>query len=521
MDEEYVLSDTDHVMQNGEPDIGETQPTISNQCIIPDPPTECLYSSWKSLIPTLVLPFLNYTFRMLGKPLPPYSPYILLCKENNCEWKLTKILCLLFNCEWLLVIAQNLTVCRFFHHRSCKLQVLHCCPSSCPWPSQPRMAISINLLVFYCSLFEWSCDAINALTSALHSDYVRWGFCMVNKHVCFASTRWLFCYVTASQNEAIHEPFQCSLGFSVQWFDILHMEVKWRIEVSLQVLQGSVLICSCFPLIWDFCLINIPIHLTNACAHTHTIFVANCLSLCGLWAIQLGSASNTFNAVFDSLACLLKMIGCIILYILSSERPRGTLRETSQLLVPPFPNSQWCSTCPPDALYVQCQFIAKTKEDIHPPQGTHNVDGFVHSPPSSRAGSSDCELRSPVTSRRELNGEASVLLTEEDKEAAEALPYILVDETLPLLPPRVEDTRTKTEPCEHSLHRSSQQYCSQSHLDCRWAILSLESCQTTIHSVTPFLYWQYCSMPSYLCTRQLPFQSSYLHYYWAAFCLNP
>jgi len=99
MDEEYVPSDTDHVMQDGEPDISETQPTMSNRHIIPDPPAEHLYSSWKSLIPTLVLPFLNYTSRMLGKPLPSYSPYILLCKENNCEQKITKILCLLFDRE--------------------------------------------------------------------------------------------------------------------------------------------------------------------------------------------------------------------------------------------------------------------------------------------------------------------------------------------------------------------------------------------------------------------------------------
>jgi len=165
--------------------------------------------------------------------------------------------------------------------------------------------------------------------------------------------------------------------------------------------------------------------------------------------------------------------------------------------------------------------LTKQRKTSTPPQGTHNVDGFVHSPTSPRASSSDHELRSPVTSRRELDGEASVLLTKEDEEAAEeALWYILVDETLPPPPPRVEDTRTE-KPHEPSLHHSSQRYRSQSHLDCRWAVLSSESCRTTIHSVAPFLYWQYCSTPSYLCARRLPFQSSYLHYYWAAFCLNP
>ncbi|KAI6021175.1 hypothetical protein EDC04DRAFT_2575647, partial [Pisolithus marmoratus] len=35
-------------------------------------------------------------------------------------------------------------------------------------PSQPHMAVSVELLGFYHALFEQSCDAINALMSALH-----------------------------------------------------------------------------------------------------------------------------------------------------------------------------------------------------------------------------------------------------------------------------------------------------------------------------------------------------------------
>ena len=99
MDEEYVPSDTDHDMQDGEQDIGGTQLTMSNWHIIPDPPAEHLYNSWKPLIPTLILPFLNYMSRMLGKLLPPCSPSISPCKQNDCEQKIVKILCLLFDCE--------------------------------------------------------------------------------------------------------------------------------------------------------------------------------------------------------------------------------------------------------------------------------------------------------------------------------------------------------------------------------------------------------------------------------------
>ena len=99
MDEEYVPSDTDYNMQDGEPDIGETRATTSNRRIIPDPPAQRLYSNWRSLIPTLIVPFLNYTSRTRGKPLPTFLPYISLCKQNDCERKVNKVLCLLFDRE--------------------------------------------------------------------------------------------------------------------------------------------------------------------------------------------------------------------------------------------------------------------------------------------------------------------------------------------------------------------------------------------------------------------------------------
>ncbi|OAX31551.1 hypothetical protein K503DRAFT_812478, partial [Rhizopogon vinicolor AM-OR11-026] len=47
-------------------------------------------------------------------------------------------------------------------------------------PSQPRMAISIELLSFYHALFERSCDAINALASALKTHYSRRGYQMID-----------------------------------------------------------------------------------------------------------------------------------------------------------------------------------------------------------------------------------------------------------------------------------------------------------------------------------------------------
>jgi len=52
-------------------------------------------------------------------------------------------------------------------------------------PSQPRIAISIHLLDFYRALFERSCDAVNAVVSALHSFYKQRGFDILDQKVSF------------------------------------------------------------------------------------------------------------------------------------------------------------------------------------------------------------------------------------------------------------------------------------------------------------------------------------------------
>ncbi|KIJ59523.1 hypothetical protein HYDPIDRAFT_51614, partial [Hydnomerulius pinastri MD-312] len=68
---------------------------------IPDPPAEHLYNNWKSLIPTLVEPYLRYTSRTLGKPLLASPTSISLCNHAICTWKPTKLLCLLSDRKFL------------------------------------------------------------------------------------------------------------------------------------------------------------------------------------------------------------------------------------------------------------------------------------------------------------------------------------------------------------------------------------------------------------------------------------
>ena len=50
-------------------------------------------------------------------------------------------------------------------------------------PSQPRLAISIDLLDLYFAFFERSADAVSALAGALKTMYCRRGFSILNGKV--------------------------------------------------------------------------------------------------------------------------------------------------------------------------------------------------------------------------------------------------------------------------------------------------------------------------------------------------
>ncbi|KAF8120229.1 hypothetical protein EV363DRAFT_1191626 [Boletus edulis] len=199
--------DEDYIPSDAEPDViqdthtqtdqetcdnrcSETRTTESHRRILPDVPAERLYASWKELIPNLVSSYLHYMSRTVGRPLPSNPQSISLCKTGDCPR----------NCECS-TLAQVLLHFGLF-------------PTA---PSQPRMAVSVDLLAFYRALFERSCDAVNALASALHTHYVRRGFRMINK-----------------DGTATQEPFRRSLGSAVQWYDILQVEVNQRIEAALQ-----------------------------------------------------------------------------------------------------------------------------------------------------------------------------------------------------------------------------------------------------------------------------------------------
>ncbi|KAG1851783.1 hypothetical protein C8R48DRAFT_810421 [Suillus tomentosus] len=160
--------------------------------ILPDKATDSLYSSWKTLIPFLVEPHLKYSARTLATALEITPEVISACATRLCPQKRTTIACLFFD--------------MLLHHGLF--------PTA---PSQPRMAVSVELLSFYRALFERSCDAINALASALKTHYSRRGFIMAD-----------------ARGKIIQDPFRRGLGYAVQWYDILQVQIERRVEEAVQ-----------------------------------------------------------------------------------------------------------------------------------------------------------------------------------------------------------------------------------------------------------------------------------------------
>ncbi|KAF9225956.1 hypothetical protein BS17DRAFT_699083, partial [Gyrodon lividus] len=112
--------------------------------------------------------------------------------------------------------------------------------------SQPCMAISIDLLAFYCALFERSCDTTNAFASGLHTHYTRHGFHMVNK-----------------------------------WHDILQVEVEKQIETTLQCCHD----CISASKTTNISVPNIPFAIATSLPH-HMSNISLSSGACALILVQ-------------------------------------------------------------------------------------------------------------------------------------------------------------------------------------------------------------------------------------------
>ncbi|KAJ2914613.1 hypothetical protein MD484_g5799, partial [Candolleomyces efflorescens] len=181
--------------------------------LTPNRRTQQLYDRWLALIPSLIEPYLLHYERSYQQDGPPplSSPSIAGCTNPQCVQKhgKSKVLC-------------------FYTHHFKETEVEWCASSSLPAlliehglfpgaPYQPRHAFSIELLGFFKSLFERSCDATYALANALRTHYLRRGFRLTNP-----------------KGDIALDPFRKSLTSAMQWFDCLVQLVERKTEAIIQ-----------------------------------------------------------------------------------------------------------------------------------------------------------------------------------------------------------------------------------------------------------------------------------------------
>ncbi|KAG2337311.1 hypothetical protein BDR05DRAFT_978544 [Suillus weaverae] len=173
--------------------------------------TNALYKNWLALIPTLVDPVLCYFRQTWGKALENIHPVISVCGKKQI---FADIYAGLTSTDVLSCTCSTLH--QVLVHHGLFLTA----------PSQPQMAVSINLLSFYRVLFERLCDAINALASALKNHYSWWGNIYLHS--------WITTNTLGFQGELIQDPFRQGLGYAIQWYDILQVEVECQVEMVIQ-----------------------------------------------------------------------------------------------------------------------------------------------------------------------------------------------------------------------------------------------------------------------------------------------
>lgn len=128
--------------------------------MVPPPPkaigdaTLKLYSSWASILPTLVEPLLEYEHQSIGKPLTSPSSILRECingRQLDCEFKTFNILCLFPDRKYMdydILPVIPLILYRLPDDGGARMQMSHNSPTPChPWPLPyfPRSATNRRL----------------------------------------------------------------------------------------------------------------------------------------------------------------------------------------------------------------------------------------------------------------------------------------------------------------------------------------------------------------------------------------
>ncbi|KAJ2917537.1 hypothetical protein MD484_g2849, partial [Candolleomyces efflorescens] len=194
-----------HIGDNGvgDPmDVDEVVPPPKPKRLVPDEDAEDLYTRWKSAIPTLVQPFLQYMNFTVGKEWEsPPTKLASECTRETCARTDHQLTGLLFGS------FQNYSV------TACGCQPLiyvlvrnGLFPTA---PHSPRWAVSIDLLELFLALADRSSDAVTALAAALNSTYKRRSFVTLT-----------------SQGKRVRQPFRRGIGYAMQWYDCLRIESR-------------------------------------------------------------------------------------------------------------------------------------------------------------------------------------------------------------------------------------------------------------------------------------------------------
>ncbi|OCH93070.1 hypothetical protein OBBRIDRAFT_863019 [Obba rivulosa] len=148
-----------------------------------------LYERWKDLLPSMVPPLLEYLQRSAGRPVATGFEPAHTCTTGTCVERLQDVTLLFWDPSGMFPTA----------------------------PTQPRLAVSIDLLDLYSALFERSGDAVTALARALRRFYTRRGWRILD-----------------STGAPMTDPFRKPLGRAVQWYDSVLVLIERALEDAVE-----------------------------------------------------------------------------------------------------------------------------------------------------------------------------------------------------------------------------------------------------------------------------------------------
>ncbi|PPR07291.1 hypothetical protein CVT24_007353 [Panaeolus cyanescens] len=199
-----VTADTDDQLNTQKKGFKPNTESKPEKRLTPDIADQRRHARWVALLPNIMDNLLSYQSRSFGQETEVIASQVkhACLKQTICmRVKSAKILCLYF--DHFKHVEITTCGCRSIQQI---LVANGLFPTS---PSQTRMAVSIDMLSFYGSLFERSCDAVNALAHALNSFYLQRGYYLLDK-----------------KGNKFSEPFRKGLGYASRWLQVLKLQVE-------------------------------------------------------------------------------------------------------------------------------------------------------------------------------------------------------------------------------------------------------------------------------------------------------